>query len=171
MKNHLYVKFVHSGVITTAFFLFLFFSNVYAQHYTEITTSNGEHIRLDNPSGTVYSVLSKDGKIQSVQSLNPDEVVRLIVTFKDPPLAVYQINKSSLQRSSLSSVYITLQASHESFRTALNNIQQQLSTQLKSDYSYIIKRDYYRALNGVALECKRGMISKIRALPMVKYVS
>jgi len=171
MKNHLYVKFVHSGVITTALFLFLFFSNVYAQHYTEITTSNGEHIRLDNPNGTVYSVLSKDGKIQSVQSLNPDEVVRLIVTFKDPPLAVYQINKSSLQRSSLSSVYTTLQASHESFRTALNNIQLQLSTQLKSDYSYIIKRDYYRALNGVALECKRGMISKIRALPMVKYVS
>ena len=31
--------------------------------------------------------------------------------------------------------------------------------------------DYYRSLNGVALECKRGMISRILSLPMVKQVS
>ncbi|MEJ2507618.1 MAG: S8 family serine peptidase, partial [Ignavibacteriaceae bacterium] len=171
MKNQFFVKVVHSFIFTSALFFFPFFANVYAQHYIEITTSNGEHIRLDNPNGTVYSVLSKNGKIQSVQTLNPEEAVRLIVTFIDPPLAVYQINNSSQQKSSLSSAYATLQANHESFRTALNTIRMQLSTQLKSDYSYTIKHDYYRALNGVALECKRGMISKIRALPMVKYVS
>ena len=141
MMKRFFVEFINSSVIATTLFLFPFFTNVYAQHYTEITTSNGEHIRLDNPNGTVYSVLSKDGKIQSVQSLNPNKVVRLIVTFKDPPLSVYQVNKSSLQRSSLSSVYTTLQASHESFRTALNNIQLQLSAQSKSDYSFTIKRD------------------------------
>ena len=171
MMKRFFVEFINSSVIATTLFLFPFFTNVYAQHYTEITTSNGEHIRLDNPIGTVYSVLSKDGKIQSVQMLNPEEVVRLIVTFRDPPLAVYQVDKSPLQRSLLSSVYETLQAGHESFRTSLNTIQLQLSVQLKSDYSFTIKRDYYRALNGVALECKRRMINKIRTLPMVKYVS
>ena len=92
------------------------------------------------------------------------------MTFKEKSLAAYQNKKSLLQKASLSSVYTSLQVSHTSFRTALNTIQQQLSIQSQSVYDYTIKRDYYRALNGVALECKRGMIEKIRALPMVQQV-
>ena len=171
MKNLFFVKFIHPGAIVTALLIFPFFTNSYAQNYTEITTSNGQHVRIDNPKRGVYSVVTKDGNIQPVHQENPDEVVRIIVTFKDPPLTIYRTKKSSLQKSPLSSAYTTLQASHESFRTALNTIRQQLSAQLKSDYGYTIKRDYYRALNGVALQCKRGMIDKIRALSMVKDVS
>ena len=171
MKNHFFVKFIHSGAIVIALFIFPFFTNAYAQHYTEITTSNGQQVRIDNSKGGSYSFITKNGKIESVPQENPDEVEHFIVTFKDPPLAVYQTKKSSLQKSSISSAYATLQASHESFRTALNAIRQQSSAQMKSDNSYTIKRDYYRALNGVALQCKRGMIDKIRALSMVKDVS
>ena len=145
-------------------------TKIFAQHH-ELYLSNGEHVRLDSPKGSVYSVLTKNGKIQSVHMINPEEVVRVIVTFKDRPLSVYQVKDSMLLKTSLASVYTSLQASHMSFRTALNNIQQQLSAQLKSDFGYTITRDYYRAMNGVAMECKRRMIDKIRALPMVQHVS
>jgi subtilisin family serine protease len=161
-RNHLIRIFL--SIICT-----LSLTNIYAQH-SELVLSNGEHVRLDNPNGGVSSVIIKDGKVQSVQKENPQEIVHLIVTFKEKSLAAYQNKKSLLQKASLSSVYIALQASHASFRTALNTIQQQSSLRSQSVYDYTIKRDYYRALNGVALECKRGMIEKIRALPMVQQV-
>lgn len=146
-------------------------TNVCAQYYTEITLSNGKHIRMDGPNSGAGAVIIKNGKVASIRKENPDEIVRLIVILKDRPLAAYKIKKTSLEKAAMSSVYASLQASHDNFRTALNNTSQQLSAQKKSYYSYTIKRDYYRSLNGVAMECKRGMIGRIRALPMVSYVS
>ena len=158
-----------ASILAVIFLSFLFFENVNAQGFDKYY-SNGDHFKVGKREAFVSSEKIENGKITSVKKENPVEAVRLIVTFKDKPLAVYVQKRSSLQKSSLLSVYAALQSGHESFRTALNTIRLQLSTQLKSDYGYTIKRDYYRALNGVALECKRGMIDKIRALPMVKHV-
>jgi subtilisin family serine protease len=168
--NHFTVRCINFRAIVIAISFLISSTNIYSQ-YHEFYLSNGEHIRLDNPKGAGYSVITKDGKIQSVHKDDPEEVIRIIVTFKDQPLAAYQDKQSSLQKTSLASVYASLQASHTSFRQALSTLRDQLSVQLNSDYSYTITRDYYRALNGVALECKRIMINKIRSLPMVKHVS
>lgn len=145
-------------------------SQGYAQFFNEISLSNGERVRIDNSEGGFYSVFMQNDKIQSVHKENPEEVVRLIVTFKDQPLSIYQ-NRKTLQNTSLALIFASMQESHESFRTSLNTIKQNLSAQMGSDYGFKIKRDYYRALNGVAMECKRGMIGRIRALPMVKHIS
>jgi subtilisin family serine protease len=167
--NRFTVSHISVRAIFITLSIFIFSASIFAQH-RELYLSNGEHVRVDNPKGGSYSVVTKDGKIQSIHKDDPEEVVHIIVTFKDPPLAAYK-DKSLLQKTSLSSVYASLQERHESFRTELNTVRQQLSAQLKSDYSYKITRDYYRALNGVALECKRGMVGRIKALPMVKNVS
>lgn len=167
--NHFTISHISVRAIVIALSFLVSLANIFAQH-RELYLSTGEHVSVDNPKGGSYSVVTKDGKIQSMHKDDPEEVVRVIVTFKDPPLAAYQ-DKSLLQKTSLLSVYASLQESHASFRTDLNNIRQHLSSQLKSDYSYTITHDYYRALNGVALECKRGMIYRIQALPTVEHVS
>ncbi len=159
------------GVVTAVVSFLIFPTSIYPQHCREIALSNGQRVRIDNSKSGFYSVVTKNGKIESVLQENPDEVVHVIVTFKDRPLAKYKAKKSSLQKTAMASVYATLQTSHSSFRTALNTLRQQLSAQMKSDYSYTIRREYYRALNEVALACKRGMIARIRALPMVEYVT
>ena len=169
--NHPNSSQVNIGVVVITLFIFISSTNLFAQYYNEINLSNGEHVRLESPTQGTSAVAIENGKIVSVQKDNPDEVVGLIVTFKDYPLATYQAKKSSLQKTSVLSIYASLQTSHASFKTALSTISQTLSAQFKSDYSYTITRDYYRALNGVAMKCKRGMIGSIRALPAVKQVS
>jgi subtilisin family serine protease len=146
-------------------------ANVYAQHSSDIFLSNGKHLTPDKAGYGVSSLNMENAQIVSVQNEDPEEVVRLIVSFKDQPLSVYMPRKSTLQKTSISSVYSSMQTSHASFRTALTAVRQQLSARLNSDYSYTITREYYRALNGVALQCKRGMIERVRALPMVRQVS
>ena len=148
--NDSYLLRTSIGTIVIDLSFILFPSMIFAQYSREISLSNGERVRLDNAKGGFYSVVMKDGKVQSVQQGDPNEVVHLIVVFKDQPLAAYQVKKSSLQKTSIASAYATLQTSHASFRAALNTVSQQLSVQMKSDYSYTITRDYYRALNGVA---------------------
>jgi uncharacterized repeat protein (TIGR01451 family) len=170
MKYHFFIKCIQGSAITIAFNIFSLFTDAYAQHYDELYFSNGDYTRIDRSNIGLTAVAIENGKIVSVEKENPKEVVRVIVTFKDSPLAAYQVKNSSLQKTSITSVYVDLQSSHASFRKILNTIEQQLSAQHKSDYSYTILRDYYRALNGIALECKYGMIDKIRALPMVQSI-
>jgi len=169
--NHFKVKWIKVKV-TIAVFIFLTCStNILAQYYSEITTSNGEHVRVNTPNKGVSLITMQNGKTTSILKENPEELVRIIVTFKDPPLTVYYVKKSSLQKTSIASAYSSLQAKHSAFRANLNTIQQKLSAQFQSDFSYKVTREYYRSINGVAMECKRGMLNKIRALPMVAYVS
>ena len=168
--NYFSRKYYNMGKIVVLFTIFISIASVHAQH-SWYTLPNGQKMELDKTGSTIQTIVSKDGTIQSIHKENPDEIVRLIVTFKAPPLSVYRAKKSSLQKTSLSSVYASLQSDHTNFRSSLNKIKQQLSVQLKSDYNYKIRRDYYRSLNGVALECKRGMVNRIKALPAVKNVS
>ena len=170
MADHLFVGSFRGRAIVTALFVLLSPAGTSAQQHTQRALPNGEHVRLDNPNGHASSVLMKDGRIQSVQTDNPDDVVRLIVTFKEHAVALSH-RKPSLQKSSLAAAFASLHAGHASFRTALESIRQQLSAQSKSDNSYTITHEYYRAINGVALQCKRGMIARIRVLPLVNSVS
>ena len=169
--RHSFLRLISVRAVVIIIFFLLSSMRVHAQHFKEINRSNGEHMRLGNQKDSFYSVLTKDGRIQSAQQENPLEVVRLIVTLTGQSLAEYQVNKILLQKVSITSVYKSLQTNHTYFRTALNTVSQQLSIQSKANYNYTIRHDYYRSLNGVALECKRGMISRILSLPMVKQVS
>ena len=167
--TQLIVRRISIRAFVTALLFIISSKNIFPQHY-ESFFSSGEHIKIDNKKSVLYSMIVKDGKIQSVYKKNPDEIVSIIVTLKDQPLAAYQVGKISLQKASAASVYTTLQSKHASFRTALNTISRQLSSRLKSDYSYTITREYYRALNGIALKCKAAMMDRIRSLPMVEHL-
>ncbi len=169
--NYIHLRHISTVTLVIALSLIFLPSDIFAQHYSEIYLSNGRHVRIDNTKGGTYSVFSNNGRLQSVQMKNPEEEVRIIVTFKDRPLADYRIEKHSLQKTSIAVVYASLQSSHLAFRTALNAVSSQMTAQLKSDYGYKITRDYYSAINGVAMQCKRGMIDRLLALPMVEYVS
>ena len=164
--NHFTLRRNNMWKIAVLFTLLITITSIYAQH-SELILSNGRHVKIDNSRGVIRTAVTKDGKIQSILKENPDEIVRLIVTFKAQPLSVYQSKGSLTQKISLTSVYASLLLDHTNFRSSLNTIKEQLSVQLKSEYDYKIMRDYYRVLNGVALECKRGMINRIKALPTV----
>jgi subtilisin family serine protease len=169
--NHFSVKWIKICVNIVTFFFLIGSTNIFAQHHTEISNSKVEQVRIERPENGLSLLTMENGKIVSANKEDPQEVVRIIVTFKDQPLAAYHVNKQALQKISIASVYSSLQASHFSFMTALNTISQQLSNKFKSGYSYTVTRDYYRALNGVAIQCKRRMVESIRSLPIVKYVS
>ena len=154
-----------------AFSLPLAMATADAQPYPGTMLPNAGPVRLDKPNGRAGSMYTNNGKVYSAQAISPDQSVRIIVSFKARPLATYQSKNSSLQKASVASIYSSLQSSHASFRTALDTLSHQLSRQSTSDYSYTISHEYYRALNGLALQCKRGMIAGIRALPMVSSVS
>ncbi len=168
--NYPAVKQNNIAAVVIALSMLIPIAEVHAQPSSGISLPDGTQLTLDNTKGTDYSVMLRDGKLQSMHTNGPDGVVHLIVTFKDQPLVPYH-RKSPLRKSSLVSDYASLQNGHASFRAALNAIRQQLSIQSQPDYGYTITRDYYRALNGVALQCKRGMIARIRRLPMVNHVS
>lgn len=96
--DHSILRRINIGVVNIAVSFLIFSTNIYAQHYREITLSNGQQVKIDNSKSGSYSFITKNGKIESVLQENPDEMVHLIVTFKDPPLAVYQTKKPSLQK-------------------------------------------------------------------------
>jgi len=151
-------------------FLVMFPQFVYCQT-ASVYTSNGRHVQIKNSLKGSSKVISRINKISSEDNQdNVQEKVRLIVMLKEQPLSVYNKSKSILKKSSVTSSYSTLQTSHSLFKASLDGVKQKLSVQSKSVYDYKINYEYYRALNGVAMECNRGMIGKIRALPMVKYV-
>ena len=170
MTVHAFVRCFREKAIVIALSLLLFSPGAFTQHHNALNPSHDESVRLDYPGGHASSVFKKDGRVQSVHTNNPDDFVRLIVTLKEHALALSH-RRASLQKSSLATALVSLHAGHASFQIALETIRQQLSARTKSDNSYTITHEYYRAINGVALQCKRGMIAMIRSLPMVANVS
>ena len=126
--------------------------SVYAQHYSEISPSNGQHVRIDNPKDCIYTVVLKDGNIQTLYQQHPDKIVLQKVTFKDQHLAAHQVNKLSLQKAFITSFFAMLQVRRDFFRIALNTVNLQMSIR-------------------VALQCKHRMKDRVWALSMVKHVS
>lgn len=167
MTNNFFIKCFRYCIFTISLILFACLTKVYPQHYSEVQYSNGNYYRIVRPDSGFSAAAIENGTVISSNQENPGESVRIIVVLKEQPLMLYKSKQPRLQKISRSSAYTALQASHASFRTILNNI----SLHSNSNFSYRVKRDFYKSLNGMALECKRGMINRIRALPMVKYVS
>ena len=66
------------GVVTIVVPFLVCSTSIYAQRYHEIYLSNGQHVRIDDSKAGFYSVVMKNGKIQSVHQENPDEVRGII---------------------------------------------------------------------------------------------
>ncbi len=163
------MKCINFRIILATLSFFICVSNIRAQHL-KVNLKDGQHISFDNPKDVVRMGFFKDRKMKSIPDENPEEVVKIIVIFKQQPLVSYQNINQSLNKASQLSAYTALKKVHSSFRTSLYIIEQQLSSRLGSDYRYTIRRDYYRVLNGVALDCKRRMIDKMQALPLVMHI-
>jgi subtilisin family serine protease len=130
---------------------------------------NDSIIQVNKNHPISYTYTKEHGKLKSLQVEDPQEVVKVIVTLKDEPLALYK-KKYAFQKTSLATVQSTLQAAHSSVKNKISAIAQQLSAKTNFHYQYTVRREYYTAINGMALECNRGMMTYIRSLPEVKNV-
>jgi subtilisin family serine protease len=144
------------------------FSHVHPQDHW-VTLPNGKQISANKNTPLFYTYHTENGKIKSLHVEDPQEVVKVIVTLKDDPLALYK-KKYAFQKTSLATVQSTLQAAHSSVKSKISIIAQQLSAKTSFHYQYTVRREYYTAINGLALECNRGMMNYIRSLPEVKNV-
>jgi len=169
MKN--FTKTLRYCFILTAACILLNAAGIsYGQSLT-ISQNGSKPVSLKSSNGASVFVTDGKGKVISQKTPgDPRAKVKLIITFKDQPLALYKKN-ALMKQASISSVFSSLQNSHSSFKSSLTDIKQNLSSQSHFAYDFKITREYYKALNGVALECNSGMISRISALPMVKYVA
>jgi hypothetical protein len=151
-----------------AAFLLLPFKSTYAQEHW-ITLPDGKHMSVNKNEPVTISSTKENGNLKSLQTEDPKEVIKIIVTLKEKPLALYK-EKSVLRKVSLINVKSTLQELHSSVKSKINRIAQQLSARSNFQYQYTVRREYYTSLNGMALECNRGMMEYIRSLPEVKNV-
>jgi subtilisin family serine protease len=135
--------------------------------YQWITLPNGNRVTVNRNAPVSYSYTTENGKLKSLHAEDPQEVVKVIVTLKDKPLALYW-KKQALQKTSLATVQATLQAAHSSVKSKITTIAQELSARTNFHYQYTVRREYYTAINGMALECNRAMMEYIRSLPEVK---
>ena len=145
------------------------FSNGVAQNKS-VNLPDGKRISINKNSLPSYSYTMKNGKAESVPSEDPHELVRVIVVLKDKPLALYRTKKAP-DKISMTSVHSSLQAVHSSVKSKIAAIAQQLSSRGNFQYHYNVIRDYYEALNGIAVECNRGLLKYIRTMPEVQSVS
>jgi hypothetical protein len=76
--DHPTLRCLNIGVVTIAVSFLVSSTSIYAQHHHEIYLSNGQHVRIDDSKAGFYSVVTKNGKIQSVHQKNPDEVCGMI---------------------------------------------------------------------------------------------
>jgi subtilisin family serine protease len=134
-----------------------------------VTLPDGKQIIANKNTPLSYTYHTENGELKSLHMEDPQEIVKVIVTLKDEPLALYK-KKNALQKTSLEAYQSTLQAVHSSVKSKISTIAQQLSTKTNFHYQYTVRREYYTAINGVALECNRGMMSYIGSLPEVKNV-
>ena len=150
------------------YFVVLFSFNVQAQN-NWITLPNGETLTSDNDGPIIYYYENRNGeeKIRKLEDLKED--VKIIITLKDKPLALYK-SKDALPKISLASVSSSLKQVHSTVISKIENIGVRLSTGKDIQSNYKVNHEYYTAINGIAMECSREMIQYIRELPEVKNV-
>ncbi|MEJ2628374.1 MAG: S8 family serine peptidase, partial [bacterium] len=152
-------------LILIGFIFYSFCINLYGSD-SVIKLPNGETRHLTKSEPMVF-VTKENGKMTSVQSLNLEEEMDIIVSFKGKPLCLQE-------RSVRLSKKIDIQSEHDAFKRELNRLTGLFQKKMKKTQSlspdYVIKHEYYRAFNGISLTCKRGIADMIRSLPMVKNV-
>ena len=162
--NHRILR-VQILVVTICLFLAM---NVQAQNKW-MTLRNGVRNSSDKegPQKVKYEIINGEMIIREIES--PKEIVKIIVILKDNPLAQYKTEKA-LRKISLTNMISSLKQAHSEMIAKIDNIARNLSSSANFQYSYKIHRQYYTALNGMAMECNRGMIQYIRQLSEVKSV-
>jgi len=134
-----------------------------------ISLPSGEKITAgeDEPQCYYYEIENGEVKIRKME--DPKDVVKVIVTLKDKPIALYK-SKKGLRKVSLMSVLSSLKQTHSSVSSKIEQIASRLSSGSNFKYSFKINREYFTAINAMAMECNREMIRHIRELPEVKSV-
>jgi len=134
-----------------------------------ISLPSGEKITAgeDEPQCYYYEIENGEVKIRKME--DPKDVVKVIVTLKDKPIALYK-SKKGLRKVSLMSVLSSLKQTHSSVSSKIEQIASRLSSGSNFKYSFKINREYFTGINGMAMECNREMIRHIRELPEVKSV-
>jgi lactocepin len=156
-------------IVLIFIFLYCFciqITNGYSQNQW-IILPDGQRIDLPNSGSYSYSLETEDSKVNLFELEDPSEVVNVIVVFNDPPLAELMNLKSLAKASSTALTLSSLQMAHSQFKADLGKVIQRSSAQ---NFQCTIKHDYYRALNGIALKCNRGMLGHIRRMPDVKEI-
>jgi len=151
--------------IVFPFIICLFFINLYSQNPV-VRLPNGETRYLTQSEPLLY-VSNKNGKVTSVESINLEEEIDIIVSLKGRPLC---LQERSLRLSKTTAI----QSEHDAFRSELNRItgifQKRLGNTQSLSPDYRIKHEYFQAFNGFSMTCKRGIADMIRTSSMVENV-
>jgi len=154
--------------ILAVFFFLLLSLNIQAQN-SWVTSPNAKKISPDKDGPYRYYYKIENGELKILKMEGPKEVVKIIVTLKDKPIALYK-SENALRKRSLTSILSSLKQAHSNVTAKIENIATRLSTGSNFQYSYKINREYFTAINGMTIECNRAMIQQIRELPEVKNV-
>jgi hypothetical protein len=145
--------------------LFSFYLNLYSQN-SGIKLPNGE-TRYLTKSEPMLFITKENGKVTSVESINLEEEIDIIVSFKGKPLC---LQKKGVRLSKIMEV----RSEHDDFKNELIRLAQAFQNKMQKSQSlsldYTLKHEYYQAFNGISLTCKRGIANMIRSLPMVENV-
>ena len=153
------------SLIIICFLLYSICINLYGGDPV-IRLPNGE-TRYLTKSEPMLFITKENGKVTSIESINLEEEIDIIVSFKGKPLCLQdkgvRLSKTMEARSE-----------HDAFKSELNRLSQVFQNKIKKPQSlsldYSIKYEYYQAFNGISLTCKRGIADMIRSLPMVENV-
>lgn len=157
-QNH----FISKHILLVFFILcnLLFLHDTHAQELT-INRSNGERISL-KPGETFAVTVEENGELKSLTTIDQNEILNIIVTFKTPPL--------SLQKSKSIAKISALNNEHEIFKAELERLTSSLNKTSAVQQTYKINREFYIAINGVVLQCTRRLMNHIKSMPMVKAI-
>ena len=108
-----------------------------------------------------------NGEVTSVETLNLEEEVDIIVSFKGKPLCLRD-KSSRVVRN------MQMQSDHDAFKKELDKLSLSFQKKIKKTSSFspshLIKREYFQSFNGLAMRCSRGLMLMIRELPTVEKV-
>ena len=150
-----------SKLILLVFSVMMLTHFAYAQKLT-ISGSNREQILL-KPSETFAVTVEENGKLKSLTTIDQNEILDLIVTFKSSPLC--------LQKSGSLAKAAALNTEHTIFKSELDKFTSSLQKTNATQLTYEIYREFYNAFNGVALKCTRRLMNYIKSMSMVKTIT
>jgi len=125
---------------------------------------DGQRLDYQYFTPAFHHCVFENGKLKSLEMENPAEIISVIVQFQEAPAAVVSTVAKSNQKQ-------RIESQHVAFKSALANLVRSQSGIANLPLPCQITREYFVALNGLALQAPRGLVRKLSALPMVKQVT
>ncbi len=136
--------------------------------------SRGEASTNTYPPGTsVMSVVKGDSLLETF-AINPNDEVKIIVQFTNPPLAAYRKHRRPVDLAKIRDALNAMQSERQQFFVDLGRAEAAGLQTHKGHYlsgETRVRFTFNVAVNGFALTTRRWLAREIRKLPRVRHVS